>query len=271
MKLVLCCVIYSKSSELQTISVHRDCLIHHCKSVCLCTAHSDIFQWLGTEKAELRSRKIFYGGENPRFSVCFFHVEWEDSHEEPSAAKPLVLPIRGDAIYYCIYSRSCFALLSHPKTLGPDGLCWVHEGPPRMFPTGGIPVDGTHGYPMGNTQSCVHLSAQPRPLQRTPDLWLRMDARRCQGSRNGDFLFGGQGINKVCWHFIPTEEYINRAPMLPLPKDPDLCETEPGGWCEPAKHHPKAALLSQKRITGADTERWLLKLLLKKSILTISV
>lgn len=51
---------------------------------------------------------------------------------------------------------------------------------------------------MGNTQSRVHLSAQPRPLQRTPDLWLRMDARRCQGSRNGDFLFGGQGINKVC-------------------------------------------------------------------------
>lgn len=47
-----------------------------------------------------------------------------------------------------------------------------------------------------------------------------------------EISFGGQGINKACWHFIPAEEHVNRVPTLALTKYPDLCETEPGGWCK---------------------------------------
>lgn len=106
----------------------------------------------------------------------------------PSAAITSVLPITGGAIDYCIYCRSCFALLSHPKILvqtvcgesmGALPGCFLMEESQWM----------AHMDVMGITQSCVHLSSQSCPLQRTPELWLRMDARRCKGDRNGDFLW----------------------------------------------------------------------------------
>lgn len=107
----------------------------------------------------------------------------------PSAARTSVLPITGDAIDYCIYSRSCFALLSHPKILV-QTVCGESMG---ALPGCSLMEESqwmAHmGTPTGITQSCVHLSSQPRPLQRTSDLWLRMDARSCKGNRNGDFLW----------------------------------------------------------------------------------
>lgn len=122
MKLVLCCVIYSKSCEHQTISTHRDCLIHHCESVLpvpRCTV--TLLSGLGWRKRNWEAKRTVMVGKKQYF-LCVSSL-WSESNvlvrnwRLPSAAQPLVLSIRGNAIYYCIYSRSCFALLSHLKIL----------------------------------------------------------------------------------------------------------------------------------------------------------
>lgn len=113
MRPVLRCVIYSKSSEHRTISVHRDCLIHHWKSaapVPRCTV--TLLSGLGQRERNWEDKRSFTVVQKQDFlCVC---SQWSGSKalvknwKLPSAAKTLVQPITGDAVYYCAPGPALF-------------------------------------------------------------------------------------------------------------------------------------------------------------------
>lgn len=75
---------------------------------------------LGQRKRNWEAKRSFMVGKTQDFQCVpspWNREELVKNWKLPSAARTSVLPITGDAIDYCIYSRSCFALLSHPKIL----------------------------------------------------------------------------------------------------------------------------------------------------------